>query len=130
MKYVIYNEHPMTPKQLNKNPVRPIINVKPYQKLDIDEGESAKHEAESTTSTKLSEDSISDTPTEATEDSKPIETPQVPTVSITSKHDDTDSFEDKPVTEFEQPKENGGKIILGVQDNKLLSTNFTVEIQK
>ena len=87
MKYVIYNGHAWTPKQLNKNPVRPIIKVIPYhkhhidegestkKKLDIYEGESAKDEGESTTSTEFSEDSISDTPTGSSEDSKPIETP-------------------------------------------------------
>ena len=46
----------MTPEQLRKNPIRPIIKVTPYQKLDTDEGES-------TTSTELSEDLISDIPT-------------------------------------------------------------------
>ena len=42
MKYVIYISHSMNHKHVNKNPVRPIIKVKPYQKLDIDEEESAK----------------------------------------------------------------------------------------
>ena len=90
----------MTPEQMKKNPIKPIIKVNPTQKLDTDEGESIKDEEESTTSTELSEASTADTPTEASEDSKPIETSQVPTVSITSKHDQ-DSSEDKPVTEFE-----------------------------
>ena len=95
----------MTNKQWNKNPIRPIIKVKPYQKLDIDEGESTnqKHdtdEGESTTSTELSEDSISSTPTGSTEDSKVIETPQVPTVFIKSTHDESDSSITKPMTEF------------------------------
>ena len=53
IKYVIHNGHSMTPKQLKKNPIRPIIKVKPYQKLDTDEGESVKDEGESTTSTEL-----------------------------------------------------------------------------
>ena len=35
MKHVIFNRHSKTHKQLNKNPVRPIINTYPYQKLDI-----------------------------------------------------------------------------------------------
>ena len=56
----------MTPQQLTKNPSRPIIKVKPYQKLDIDEGQSVKGEGESTTSTELSEDSTSDIPTGST----------------------------------------------------------------
>ena len=45
---------------MNKKPIRLIIKVIPYHKLDIDEGESAKDEEESTTSTELSEDTISD----------------------------------------------------------------------
>ena len=49
------------------------------------------------------QNSTSDTPTEATEDSKPRETPQLPTVYITSKHNE-DSFENKHVTEFEPTK--------------------------
>ena len=57
----------------------------------------------------------------------PIETPQVPTVFIKSTHDEVDSSITKPITQFESPKENGEQII--VKDNKLLTTNFTVEIQ-
>ena len=44
MKYVIFNGHSMTHKHVNKSPVRPIFKACPYQKLDIDEGESAKDE--------------------------------------------------------------------------------------
>ena len=79
MKYVIYNGHAWTPKQLNKNPIRPIIEVKPYHKHDIEEGESSKDEGESSTSTELSQDSISDIPTGSSEDSILIEASQVPT---------------------------------------------------
>ena len=50
----------MTPEQLKKNPLKPIIKVHPNQELDIDEGESAKDEEESSTCTELSEDLISD----------------------------------------------------------------------
>ena len=81
----------MTPKQLNKNPVRPIIMVNLYDKLDTDEGESA-------TSKGLSEDSISGTPTRSSEDSISIEIPQVPTVFIKSRHDGADSSIPKPMT--------------------------------
>ena len=55
MRYVIYTLYYMNNKHVNKNPVRPIIKVKPYQKLDIDDGESAKDEEESPTSTELLE---------------------------------------------------------------------------
>ena len=97
-----------------------------YQKLNTDEGESAKDEGESTTSTRLSEDSISDIPTGSSEDSKPIERSQVPTV-FNKFRCDQHPYEDKCMTEFESPKENREQII--VKDNKLLSINFTVEIE-
>ena len=126
MKYVIFTLHSLNNKPVNKNPIRPTIKVKPHQKLDTDEGESAKDEGESTTSTELSDDSISDTPTEATEDSKPIETPQVPTDFNKSRCDQHPS-EDKPICEYDLPIENGEQNT--VKDNKLLTTIFTVEIQ-
>ena len=72
------------------------------------------------------ENSTSDTPTEGMEDAKPIETPQVHTVFNKSTHDEGDSYQDKPVTEFEQTKENGEQNI--GKENKLLSTNFAVKI--
>ena len=122
MKYVIYNGHAMTPKQLNKNPIRPFKNVVPYHKHHTDE-------EESTTPVELSEDSISDTPAEASEDSKPIERPRTPMVIIKSTHDDADSSRTKPISEFELPKENGEQIIVLLQENKLLTTDYTVEIQ-
>ena len=89
--------------------------------------ESVKDEEDSTTSTELSE------PTESLEKSKAIETPQVletfqvPTVSNKSTHNDADSSRIKSMAEFEPPQENGEQII--VKENKLLSTNSTVEIQ-
>ena len=133
MKYVIFILYSMTPKQLNTNPIRSIIKAMPYHTHHTDEGESAKDdeesakdEEESTTSTELSEDSISDTPTEATEDSKTIELAQVPTAFSRSRCDQ-DPSEDKSRTEFEPCKENREQIT--AQENKLLSTNFTVEIQ-
>ena len=83
IKYVIHIKHSMTPKQLKKNPIKPIIKVHPNQELDKDNGESTKDEEVSATSTELSEEnSTSDTPTEATEESKQIEISQVPTVFI------------------------------------------------
>ena len=82
---------------------------------------------ESTLSTELSEDSTSHSPTEATEESKPIETHQVPTVFLKSTCDEDDSSQDKPVTEFESSKENGQQNT--VRDNKLLSTNFIVKME-
>ena len=128
MKYVLVTLHKMTPEQLKMNPIKPIIKVNIYQKLDIDEGECTKDEEESTTSTELSEqNSTSDTPTEATEDSKAIEIPQVHNVFNKTKHDEDDSPENKSITEFEPPK-NNGKQNIG-KENKLLSTNFAIEIE-
>ena len=104
IKYVIHKKHSMTPKQLKKNPIKPIIKVHPNQECDIDEGESSIDEEEFTTSTELSEHSTSDAPTEATEDSKPIQTSQVHNVFNKSIHDENDSHHDKSVTEFEPMK--------------------------
>ena len=138
MKYVIFTLQSMNNVHVSNNPMRSIIKAIPYhnnhtdegestnQKCDMDEGESAKDEGESTTSTELSEGSISDTPTASSEDSKPIETPQYPT-EFNKSRCDRDPSEDKPMTEFEPLKENGEQII--VQENKLLSTNYTVKTQ-
>ena len=127
IEYVIHNKHSMTPKQLKKTPIEPIIKIKPHQPLGIDEGESTKDEEESTTSAQLSEYSTSGTPTEATDESKPIEIPQVHTVINKSTHDEEDSSEDKSVTEFKPAKESRVQNI--VKENKLLSTNFAVKIE-
>ena len=98
------------------------------KKLDTDEGESAKDEEESTSSTELSEEnSTSYTPTEVTEESKSIEVSQVNNVFIKSTQDEASSFEDKPMTEFELPMENGEQNI--VKENKVLSTNLPIEIE-
>ena len=73
------------------------------------------------------ENSTSGTPTEATEELEPIEIHQVHTVFNKTTQDENDSSEDKAVTEFEPPKQNGEQNI--VQENKLLSTNFTVKVE-
>ena len=110
------------------NPMKPIIKVNPNQELDTDEVESTKDEEESTTSTELSEqNSTSDTPTQATEDSKATEIPQGHNVLNKTKHDEDDSSEHKDVNEFEPTKENGEQNI--GKENKLLSTNFEVKIE-
>ena len=66
------------------------------------------------------------TSTASSEDSKPIETSQVPT-DFNKSRCVQDLSEDKPVTEFESMRNHGEQIIF--QDNKLLSNNFKVEIQ-
>ena len=75
----------------------------------------------------MSEDSVSDIPTGSSDDPIPIETPQAPTVIIKSKQDEADSSRTQPISEFEPPKKDGEQNI--VQENKLMSTNFTVEIK-
>ena len=98
----------MTHNHEDKYPVRSII--KAYPICDTDDGES-------TTSTGLSEDSISGTPTGSTEDSRLIETP-VPATFIKSTHDEADSSEAKSMTQFESPQENGEQNIVKDRRNK------------
>ena len=74
------------------------------------------------------ENSTSDTPAEATEESKQIEIPQVHNVFNKSTHDEDDSSQYRPVTEFEPTKENGEQNT--VQGSKLLTTNLKVKIEK
>ena len=50
MKYVFYILHRMTPEQMKKNPIKPIIKVKTNEELDTEEGESNKDEQEYTIS--------------------------------------------------------------------------------
>ena len=76
----------------------------PYHKHDTDEGES-------TISTELLEDSISDTPTESSEDSMPVETPRLPTGFNKSTHDEVDSSITKPMTELEHRKRMGSRLL-------------------
>ena len=85
----------MTPEQLKLNP----ITIHPNQKPDPDEGESTKDEEEFTTSQELKEEySTSDIHTETTEESKPTETSQVPTVFNKTTHDKVDSSEENSDT--------------------------------
>ena len=56
MKYVFYILHRMTPEQMKKNPIKPIIKVKTNEKLDTDVGESNSDEQESTISNKEEEE--------------------------------------------------------------------------
>ena len=111
------------------NPFRPIIKVNPNQEPDIDERESNNDEEESTTSTQMSaQNSTSDIPTEATEESKPSVISQVHTVPHKSTQDEADSTTVKHVTEFDLPtKENGG-LNIG-KENKLRSNNFEVKFK-
>ena len=62
-----------------------------------------------------------------TEESIPVETPQVLTVFTKTKHHEDDSSDDKSVIEIDPPKENGEQEN-GKQD-KLLTTKFKIEIE-
>ena len=52
MEYVFYILHRVTPEQMKKNPIKPIIKVKTNEELDTEEGESNTNEQESTISIK------------------------------------------------------------------------------
>ena len=96
MKYVLFTLQKMAPEQLKMNTIKPIIKVNPNQEPDIDERGSNKDEEESTTPAELlEENSTPDTPTEATEDSKAIEIPQVHSVFNKTKHDEDHSPKNK-----------------------------------
>ena len=55
MKYVNFTLKEMTPKQMKKNPIKPIIKVKTNEELDTEEGESNTNEQEFTISNKEEE---------------------------------------------------------------------------
>ena len=108
----------MTHKQLNKNPIRPITKLI-FITVMIQMKRSLVHLQDC-------QKIQFGTPTGSSEDSIQIETPQVPTNLIRSRHNDTDSSRIKPVTEFEPPKENGQQT--AIKDNKLRTNNLTVDI--
>ena len=56
MKYVNFTLKEMTPEQMKKNPIKPIIKVKTNEKLDTEVGESNSDEQESTISNKEEEE--------------------------------------------------------------------------
>ena len=55
MKYVNFTLKEMTPKQMKKNPIKPIIKVKTNEELDTEEGESNTNEQDFTISNKEEE---------------------------------------------------------------------------
>ena len=58
IKYVIHHRHPMTPEQLKQKPFEEIFKNQ-HQKVDADEGVSAKVQEEFTTSEELTDDKYS-----------------------------------------------------------------------
>ena len=124
----------MTPEQLKQKLFKEIIKIQ-HEKLDTEEGESNEEEEESTASSEiLEEDSTSDTPTETTEDSQPTELHQVHNVLNNIMHDEDDtiydedeSSEEENEDEIQSHQKNGEQN--NKQDNKLLTTNFEVEVE-
>ena len=118
MKYVFYTLHRMTPEQMKMNPIKSIIEVKTYQELDTDEGESIEEEEKSTTSSDKSEqDSESDITTEDEEKTNTQETLQIQNTYNITLHvkddlipDEYDTSEDENITEIETYQDNGEKI--------------------
>ena len=117
----------MTPEQLKKKPLIPIIKIEQHEKLDTEEGESNKDEREFTTSTDISEhDSPSDTITDDTEGSKSTEIKQVHNVLNKMTPDENDTSDENSVIEI-KPLTNNEEQNNGNQD-KILTTNFEVNL--
>ena len=127
MKYVLYILHRMTPEQMKKNPIKPIIKVNTNEKVDTDEGESIEEEEELTTSEELTEeystfsdmskqDSESDINVDDTQYPENPNTPETLQNNITmhdkhnSIHDEYDTSEDENRTEIETYEHYGEKI--------------------
>ena len=111
-------------------PIKPIIKDNSNEELDKEEGKSITDEEESTkTSQELSEKqkTTSDIHTQDQEDSKSIETSQVHNVLNKSIPNEVDSHTAKHMTEIELSKENGEQN--NAKDNKLLTTNFEVQVE-
>ena len=131
MKYVFYILHRMTPEQMKKNPIKPIIKFNTNEELDTEEGESTKVQEEFTTSEELTEefstfsdmskqDSESDINVDDTEHPENPHTPE--TLQFHDKdnttmynkddliHDEYDTSEDENITEIETYEHYGEKI--------------------
>ena len=109
MKYVNFTLKEMTPEQMKINPIKPIIKVETYEKLDTEEGESNTDEQESTISIKeeddystfsdiSKQDSESDINIDDTQDPENphiLETLQIHNTYNTTMHDKDDSIHDE-----------------------------------
>ena len=131
MKYVFYILHKMTPEQMKKNPIKPIIKVMTNEKLDTEEGESNSDEQESTISNQEEEEystlshmskgnSESDTNVDDNQDEQNSHTPEILQIHNTynttmhdqhnSIHDEYDTSEDENTIEIETFEQYGEKI--------------------
>ena len=133
IKFLIHHKHSMTPEQLKQKPFEEIFKNQ-HEKVDTDEGESNEEEQKSTTSSDKSEQhSESDITTDDEEETNTTETHQGHNVLNKTTHDEENSSETEDETTEEenviemQTYENNGE--QNVQDNKLLTANFEVEVK-
>ena len=126
MKYVFYILHRMTPEQMKKNPIKPIIKVKTNEELDTEKGESTKVQDEFTTSEEEEEystflhmskqDSESDINIDGTQDEQNSQTPETLQNNTTMHnkddliYDEYDTSENENITEIETLEHYGEKI--------------------
>ena len=131
MKYVNFTLKEMTPEQMKKNPIKPIIKVKTNEKLDTEVGESNSDEQESTISNKEEEEyssfshmskenSESDINVHDNQDEQNSHIPETLQIHNTynttmhdthnSIHDEYDTSEDENTIEIETFEQYGEKI--------------------
>ena len=142
MKYVNFTLKEMTPEQMKRNPIKPIIKVKTNEELDTEEGESNTDEQESTISNKEEEeystfsdmskqDSESDINIDDAQDEQNSHAPETLQIHNTYNttmhdqddviHDEYDTSEDENITEIETYEHYGEKIH-ETEDSKLTET--------
>ena len=130
MKYVNFTLKEMTPEQMKKNPIKPIIKVNTNEDLDTEEGESNTDEQESTISNKEEDEysTFSDMSKQDSEsdinvdDTQHQENPQTPELQIHNTynttmhdkdnliHDEYDKSENENIIEIETYEHYGEKI--------------------
>ena len=134
IKYLIHRTHSMTPEQLKQKPFEE-ISKNQHEKVDTEVGESNGEEEKSTTSSDKSEqNSGSEIATEDEEETNTIETHQVHNVLNETTHDEEN------VSEAEDDTSQEENVILmqiyennqeqNILNNKLLTTNFEVKVEK
>ena len=130
MKYVFFTLHRMTPEQMKKNPIKPIMKVKTNEELDTEEGESNSDEQESTISKQEEEEystfshkskpnSESDINADDNQDEQNSHTSEILQIhniknttmhdKDNSIHDEYDTSEDENITEIETFEHYGEK---------------------
>ena len=130
MKYVNFTLKEMTPEQMKKNPIKPIIKVNTNEDLDTEEGESNTDEQETTISNKEEDEysTFSDMSKQDSEsdinvdDTQHQENPQTPELQIHNTynttmhdkdnliHDEYDKSENENIIEIETYEHYGEKI--------------------